>query len=245
MIFLPSVLLLPQTLSWRISASESNNNERSNRQKKSVELLDDTIEYSSNRPKRYILSSKKWTKRTLKWRLVDGQLSESDRFIIRNTLHRAFSLWQSVAALNFVEVPDTMEIPVDIEILFAKGGHGDGIPFDGPNGIIAHAFYPTKGGLHFDAAESWTLNRYDGINLYQTAVHEIGHILGLEHSTDSRAVMFPAHRPYDPDYTLGDDDIRGIRKLYPFQKQKQLKTKPHKQLLLDRLLIANRITMLR
>lgn len=41
-------------------------------------------------------------------------------------------------------------------------------------GIVAHAFYPTLGILHFDADENWTLNQSRGINLFQTAVHEIG-----------------------------------------------------------------------
>lgn len=45
-------------------------------------------------------------------------------------------------------------------------------------GVLAHGFYPTDGGLHFDGSERWTLNEYDGINVYQTAVHEIGHLLG-------------------------------------------------------------------
>lgn len=50
---------------------------------------------------------------------------------------------------------------------------------------------------------------------FQTAVHEIGHLLGLEHSTDQRAAMYPKNRAYDSVYSLGDDDVRGIRRLYP------------------------------
>ena len=51
------------------------------------------------------------------------------------------------------------------------------MPFDGPGGIVAHAFYPTIGILHFDADENWTLNQGTGINLFQTAVHEIGNFI--------------------------------------------------------------------
>ncbi|KHJ77743.1 Matrixin [Oesophagostomum dentatum] len=72
-----------------------------------------------------------------------------------------------------------------------------------PDGIVAHAFYPRDGRLHFDADEDWSLNSPTGVNLYQTAVHEIGHILGLEHSVDPRAVMYAARRPYNPDFALG------------------------------------------
>ncbi|RCN49507.1 Matrixin [Ancylostoma caninum] len=83
------------------------------------------------------------------------------------------------------------------------------------DGVVAHAFYPRDGRLHFDADEDWSLNSVSGVNLYQTAVHEIGHLLGLEHSVDPRAVMFAARRPYNPDFALGDDDVRAIRVLFP------------------------------
>lgn len=58
------------------------------------------------------------------------------KFLFRATLHRAFGLWSAVSVLKFIEVTSnkdrTLDEPVDIDILFLKGKHGDGLPFDGP-----------------------------------------------------------------------------------------------------------------
>lgn len=54
--------------------------------------------------------------------------------------------WAEVSSLRFVEIPVETNIPADINISFLKGAHGDRLPFDGPDGTIAHAFYPKIGG---------------------------------------------------------------------------------------------------
>jgi len=43
-----------------------------------------------------------------------------------------------------------------VELGFYSGDHGDGYPFDGPGGILAHAWYPPDGRVHFDDDELWT-----------------------------------------------------------------------------------------
>ena len=92
-------------------------------------------------------------------------------------------------------------------------------PFDGPSGVLAHAFYPPpnsgalSGDVHFDEAETWTVNLPpSGIDLVTVAGHEIGHALGLAHSNVNGALMFAfyggAHRK------LESDDIAGIQAIY-------------------------------
>ena len=64
----------------------------------------------------------------------------------------------------------------------------------------------------FDLAEYWVVPDGDsGIILRSVACHEIGHLLGLDHSNDKNALMYPyindALKPRD-------DDIIKIQKLY-------------------------------
>ncbi|KAL5805500.1 hypothetical protein ACOSQ3_028403 [Xanthoceras sorbifolium] len=125
---------------------------------------------------------------------------------------RAFETWQANTHFRFSRVEDSTN--ADIKIGFATGDHGDGSTFDGPGGILAHAFAPTNGRLHFDADERWAVGAVPGASDLETvALHEIGHLLGLGHSEVEGAIMWPS-------ITIGStkglhgDDIEGIRALY-------------------------------
>lgn len=45
------------------------------------------------------------------------------------------------------------------------------------------------------------------------AAHELGHALGMSHSTDSGALMFSSYS-YMTGFLLSEDDIKGIQELY-------------------------------
>ena len=69
--------------------------------------------------------------------------------------------------------------------------------------------------MHFDDNEIWTLGTAKvGVNLTQAAAHEIGHALGLDHSSDSTALMAPVYRGYKAEFGLQPDDIEKIQALY-------------------------------
>ncbi|KAG7268034.1 hypothetical protein CRUP_018323 [Coryphaenoides rupestris] len=68
--------------------------------------------------------------------------------------YRAFKVWSDVTPLTFTRL---MDGEADIMINFE---HGDGYPFDGKDGLLAHAFAPGAGiggDSHFDDDEQWTL----------------------------------------------------------------------------------------
>lgn len=51
-------------------------------------------------------------------------------------------------------------------------------------------------------------------NLFYVAAHELGHSLGLTHSYDIGALMFPSYTWYTEDFVLNQDDINRIQALY-------------------------------
>jgi hypothetical protein len=82
--------------------------------------------------------------------------------------------------------------PPDITIVFTKGNHDDLMIFDGLDGEIAHSFplndYETlfRGHIHLDDEEDWSENK-----LMSVLMHEIGHLLGLDHSISNNSIMSP------------------------------------------------------
>jgi hypothetical protein len=155
-----------------------------------------------------------WNKTDITYFFVNGT-EKLDGDTERDLIRRAFALWAQQSPLTFTEVADSST--ADIVIGWAVGNHGDGDPFDGPGDVLAHASFPnpydnSQVFLHFDDDERWVDSETQNVDLLTVAAHEIGHTLGLAHSSDPNALMYPSYG--GPYRTLGEDDIAGIQAIY-------------------------------
>ncbi|KAL8191071.1 UNVERIFIED_CONTAM: hypothetical protein K2H54_067377, partial [Gekko kuhli] len=168
----------------------------------------------------------KWDKKHLTYRIVN-YTPDLDRNSVRGAIQKAFEVWSNVSPLTFQEEKDGIQ---DIMISFNRGDHSDNSPFDGPNGVLAHAFQPGPhlgGDAHFDEDELWTVQGPRGSNLFLVAAHEFGHSLGLSHSSEPGALMFPTYAYVDPrTFQLPQDDIDGIQTIYGKSHHAQQPTGP-------------------
>ncbi|XP_058744500.1 metalloendoproteinase 2-MMP-like [Vicia villosa] len=138
---------------------------------------------------------------------------------VKSVFATAFARWSEVTTLKFTETE--LYSSADIKIGFFSGDHGDGEPFDGILGTLAHAFSPTNGRFHLDAAEDWIVSGdvsksalSTAVDLESVAVHEIGHLLGLGHSSVEEAIMFPTISSRSKKVVLTEDDVKGIQYIY-------------------------------
>lgn len=184
----------------------------------------------------------------LRWRGKNISVAVSSSFFKQNTniksdadlvevIRKSFEAWESVADINF-EIKRS-----ERQAVSPAGKSGDGVSlitiaptpenlllFSGENSEAAaftRIFFNRRGNI---AEADIVLNPYaqfstDGtigtFDLQATLTHEIGHLLGLDHSTVSASTVF-AHQGKNGTYslpnfsyrTLSEDDITGIRDLY-------------------------------
>ncbi len=159
-----------------------------------------------------------WPTPQLTFAFEDGTADTAGEF---HAVRAAFATWAAAVPITFTEVGATQSPDVAIDWRPAADPDHSMI-----GGILAHADFPPACGvitntlpkpLHFDDSEhAWSVGAVpNAFDVETVALHELGHILGLQHSDVPGSVMFPSVDDNTTNRVLTADDLRGIRQLYP------------------------------
>jgi len=148
-----------------------------------------------------------WTTSSLRWCLesTTDDVTEAEVLFSIARAAGAWDRWSGLTmrhdcadpdiTLSFTEAPDT---------------------FGSPYGVLAHAWFPESGVVEFDDAEDWAVDYQpwtsQPIDLETVGLHELGHALGIDHSAETEAVMYPYYGASRR--SLDQDDIDGVQSLY-------------------------------
>ncbi|XP_062870730.1 collagenase 3-like [Trichomycterus rosablanca] len=195
--------------------------------------------------------SHKWNTNKLTYR-IENYTPDMTVAEVDIAIERALKVWADITPLRFTRIYSGI---ADIMISFVVGDHRDGYPFEGPGGLLAHAFFPSPGiggDAHFDDDENFTFRSSNGYNLFLVAAHEFGHSLGLDHSRDPGALMYPTYVSRDADtFVLPRDDVDRIQAVYgsnpekPVDPEKPVPTPPQTPNACDKNLVLDAVTTLR
>ncbi|XP_055597430.1 matrix metalloproteinase-19-like [Uranotaenia lowii] len=152
-----------------------------------------------------------WNKTTLTYRVMNYP-SRMPSTAIRETVRRAFDSWSKVTKLDFVEQTRGPANELDLQLSFeAQNHYRRGVPcMYSREQTVAHAFLPEDGDIHFNTKYFFdgetTLDQF-----LNTAIHEIGHSLGLLHTESHDSIMYASQTIFQEPQPA---DIVAIRKLY-------------------------------
>lgn len=138
----------------------------------------------------------------------------------QSVISQAFQAWGAVPGVNLVQTTDALT--TDIRVGFANLNtavtraigetsyryFGSKLSDD----VIIRLEDPGQIALQTNASGDIVYSGY-AITLFQVAAHEIGHALGLDHSTDVSSIMFPVAGTTNA--KLNSSDLLGINTLYP------------------------------
>jgi peptidoglycan hydrolase-like protein with peptidoglycan-binding domain len=158
-------------------------------------------------PNNKFASFGKWSTSSLTWKVLNTD--DVTQTQATEAVRAAFATWSAQTLLSFTEVTGT----ADIEIEFVE--------IDGAGGVLAWAagpgMYSGNGDIEIDTAETWSVatpTPSGNFDLQMIVLHEIGHSLGLDHSSFGDAIMIPFFSPGVQDRVLDVDDAVGISSVY-------------------------------
>lgn len=140
-------------------------------------------------------SSKKWLKSRITFAVDPSMVLGGDRLACMSIIRNGFSHYAPLTGLTFTEIDEFDE--ADIKI--SAQSHAAGM--DGVGNILALSGIPSGAQdlplrSTFDQDEPWNLqNVGPGIIMQAVWMHELGHLVGLSHSSNPDDMMSPYYTP--------------------------------------------------
>ena len=143
---------------------------------------------------------------TINYRIALSQCGGVDRETFRKVFRAACDSWESVCGIKFQEVDSRERVQV---ITMQQQ----------PGGVLADAELPYWQGrtkplaMRFDVAEPWAVGTpvpENRIGLFWVTLHELGHLLGLDHGGSSLMRPFYVHG----DMAIGEWERRQVVDAY-------------------------------
>jgi hypothetical protein len=162
-----------------------------------------------------------WKKKNLTYCFGKAS-SQLDANVAKNAIRRAMTTWVNAGVgLTFTEVNSNQSPDIFVEWRPATDPDHSMV-----GTVLAHADFPPGYSiianglplpLHYDDTEhKWVDGAVDSsFDIETIGLHELGHILGLHHSTVEGSVMYPRVAANLLNRSLTEDDRNGIRNLYP------------------------------
>ncbi|MCF6200167.1 MAG: matrixin family metalloprotease [Hyphomicrobiaceae bacterium] len=138
----------------------------------------------------YVLSGQSWGSSSVSW--FFGGLSGYNSVIAS-----AFSRWDQELALDFVLAGSAATADIVLDFSYIDGAFGT-LGYASSVYYVPSNIYTGDSTITFDSGENWVwsdaANSYvisgSAITLYEVALHEIGHAIGLDHATNPNVVMY-------------------------------------------------------
>lgn len=154
------------------------------------------------------------------WHIDENSLTKDmEKYKTIYAFEQAFKKWDElISPIKFQATGVLKE--AQIVIRFKNNGDAD-LPYKFEEGVLAYAFAPSGKslGMHADMYlnDSWQwdeIHKAGSIYLFKVVVHELGHILNLNHNTvDIKDIMFPVYQP-NGDVVMTNDTRQGIADIY-------------------------------
>lgn len=166
----------------------------------------------------------RWFERTVRYAIDREPPLDVPAEVAEAAVHAAFEAWAGVPAaplrFEFVGPVDPSDDEArDLNVVHWTRGE---YPFTNEALALTAVVYEVETGRIVDAdiyvdevAHGWRPGEGFRYDLQSSLTHEVGHLLGLGHSSTREATMYPSLGPYTrAKRTLDDDDIEGLRFLY-------------------------------